>query len=49
MEVVLFAANFAGVALATFGLALVAHDGLVALFAFAVSLGTASAIAYYVL
>ena len=32
MEVILFSANLAGVAIAAFGLALVAHDGVVALF-----------------
>lgn len=42
-------ARHSGVALATFGLALIAHDGLVALIAFAVSVGTASAMAYYLL
>lgn len=35
MEVVPFSANLAGAALTAFGLALIAHDGLVALFAFA--------------
>ena len=34
MEVVLFSANVAGAAIAAFGLALVAHDGLVAIVAF---------------
>jgi hypothetical protein len=34
MEVVLFAANIAGAAVAAFGLALVAHDGLLAILAF---------------
>jgi hypothetical protein len=37
MEVVLFSANIAGVALAAFGLALIAHDGLIALFGFAMT------------
>jgi hypothetical protein len=35
MEVVPFVANGAGAALTAFGLALVAHDGLLAIFAFA--------------
>jgi hypothetical protein len=34
MEVILFSANIAGVAIASFGVALVAHDGVVALFGF---------------
>ena len=41
MEVVPFSANLAGVALTAFGLALIAHDGLLALIAFAFTAGTA--------
>lgn len=37
MEIVPFSATIAGMALAAFGLALVAHDGALALFAFAVT------------
>lgn len=40
MEVVPFSANVAGLAITGFGLALVAHDGLLALIALALSLGT---------
>ena len=35
MEVVPFSANLAGIALTAFGLAVIAHDGLLALVAFA--------------
>jgi hypothetical protein len=37
MEVVLFSANIAGVAIASFGVALVSHDGVAALFGFAMT------------
>ena len=39
MEVVPFSANIAGVAITTFGLALIAADGLLALFSIAFSAG----------
>ena len=41
MEVVPFSANLAGAALAAFGLALVARDGLLALIAFLITAATA--------
>lgn len=41
MEVVPCSANLAGAALTAFGLALIAHDGLLALIAFAFTAGTA--------
>ena len=46
MEVVLFSANIAGVALAAFGLALVAHDGLIAVFGFAMTVLWAAVLAW---
>ena len=46
MEIVPFSANAAGAALTGFGLALIAHDGLVAIVAFAASLVTLGAVAY---
>ncbi len=46
MEVVLFSANIAGVAIAAFGLALIAHDGLVALLAFLLTAAMAALVAY---
>lgn len=46
MEVVLFSANAAGVALAAFGLSLIAHDGLMALFAYLFTFSTAAGLAY---
>jgi hypothetical protein len=49
MEVVLFSANAAGAALAAFGLSLVAHDGLLALIAYAFTLGAAAALLYALL
>lgn len=49
MEVVLFAANIAGAALTAFGLALVAHDGLLALLAFAFTAATFGFLGYYFL
>jgi hypothetical protein len=39
MEVVPFSANLAGIALTAFGLAVIAHDGLLALIAFAATAG----------
>lgn len=45
MEVVLFSANVAGAALTAFGLALVAHDGFVALIAYAFLIGTVALLA----
>ena len=49
MEVVLFSANVAGVALAAFGLSLIAHDGVLASIAYAFTLGTAAALLYALL
>ena len=49
MEVVLFSANAAGVALAAFGLSMIAHDGLLALIAYAFTLGAAAALLYALL
>ncbi len=46
MEVVPFSANFAGAALTAFGLALIAHDGLLALFAFIFTSAMAVMVAY---
>lgn len=46
MEVVPFSASGAGAALTAFGLALVAHDGLLALLAFAVTVGTLAFVVY---
>ena len=49
MEVVPFSANVAGVALAAFGLSLIAHDGLLALIAYAFTLSAAAALLYALL
>jgi len=46
MELVPFSASGAGAALTAFGLAIVAHDGLVALFAFLATVGTLGAVVY---
>lgn len=46
MEVVPFTANFAGAALTAFGLSLIAHDGLLALLAFAFTGATATFIVF---
>ena len=48
MEVVPMSANIAGVAITAFGLAVVAHDGAVALFAYFLTAAT-GALAYYFL
>lgn len=48
MEVVPFSANGAGIALTAFGLSLITHDGLVALFALIVSVGSMGFILYQV-
>ena len=45
MEVVPFSANLAGIALTAFGLAVIAHDGLLALVAFAATVAGAVVIA----
>lgn len=47
MEVVPFSANLAGTVITAFGLALLARDGLVALFAMAVAAGTGALIVYH--
>lgn len=49
MEVVPLTANIAGAAIAAFGLALAAHDGLLALIAFALTATVAGAIGYSLL
>lgn len=49
MEVVPFSANGAGAALTTFGLSLIAKDGLLALVALTVTLGTLGLVAYHLL
>jgi hypothetical protein len=49
MELVLFSANVAGAAVAAFGLALIAHDGLLALIALVLTVVTAGTIVYFVL
>jgi hypothetical protein len=46
MELVPFSANGAGAALTAFGLALIAHDGLVALIAMAFAALTGGIVAY---
>jgi hypothetical protein len=46
MEVVPFSANLAGIALTAFGLAVIAHDGLLALVAFAATAAGVVVIAY---
>jgi hypothetical protein len=46
MEVVPFSANVAGVALTAFGLSLMAHDGVLALLAFAFSAVTLGVLVY---
>lgn len=48
-ELVPFSANGVGVVLTSFGLALIAHDGLLVLIAFAVLTATTGAVAYYFL
>lgn len=45
MEFVPFSVNLAGLALTAFGLAVIAHDGLLALFGIAVTVGTAIVVA----
>lgn len=49
MEFVPFSANGAGGALTLFGLALIAHDGLLALIGLVVTLGTFGAVAYHLI
>lgn len=49
MEIIPFSATLAGVALSTFGLSLITHDGLVALLAFIFSTGTFGLIIYNLL
>jgi hypothetical protein len=49
MEVVPFSANLAGAALAAFGLALIAHDGLWALIAFSLTTGIVALVVYTLL
>jgi hypothetical protein len=49
MEVVLLTANAAGAAIASFGLSLIAHDGVLASIAYAFTLGTAAALMYALL
>lgn len=49
LEFIPFSANIAGVALTAFGLALLAHDGLIALIAFAATLGSAGVAVWYLL
>jgi hypothetical protein len=49
MEVVPFSANAAGIALAAFGLALIAHDGVLALIAFVFTVITAGLMIYSLL
>lgn len=49
MEVVPFSATAAGVALSSFGLSLIARDGLLALVAFAVTFGTFGFVVYSIL
>ena len=46
MELVPFSANGAGLALTAFGLGLIARDGLLALLAFIITLGTLAAVTY---
>ena len=49
LEVVPFAASSAGVALTCIGLAMIAHDGILALIAYTVVLGTGGLITYHLL
>jgi hypothetical protein len=49
MEVIPFSASGAGGALTAFGLALIAHDGLMALLALVVTVGTGAPILYHVI
>jgi hypothetical protein len=49
MEIVLFAANIAGAAIATFGLSLIAHDGVLALVAFVLTAILVGSSAYMLL
>jgi hypothetical protein len=49
MEVVPFSANIAGIAITAYGLALIAADGLVAIFAIAFSVGTFALIVLHLL
>ncbi len=49
MEVIPFSANLAGAALTAFGLSLIAHDGLLALCAFAFTLLTCGVVVYNIL
>ncbi|HIZ50562.1 MAG TPA: exopolysaccharide biosynthesis protein [Candidatus Pseudomonas excrementavium] len=46
LEPVPFAASSAGVALSCFGLAMIAHDGVLALLAYSVTLGVGGLIVY---
>jgi hypothetical protein len=46
MELIPFSANGAGIALIAFGLALITHDGLLAVLALAITLGTFTLIFY---
>jgi len=47
MEIVPFSANMAGVALSIFGLALIAHDGVLALIAFVFTAATIGLVIFY--
>ncbi|MEX2670520.1 MAG: exopolysaccharide biosynthesis protein [Phycisphaeraceae bacterium] len=49
MEIVPFSANLAGAALTAFGLALIARDGLLAMFAFVFTAATVALMVYYLL
>ena len=49
MEAIPFSANLAGIALTAFGLAVIAHDGLLALIAFAATAAGVVVIASYLL
>lgn len=49
MEIVPFSANFAGAALTAFGLSLMVHDGVLALFAFVFTAATAGFLVYSLL
>lgn len=46
LEVIPFSANVAGAALTAFGLSLIAHDGILALFAFAFTIATFGLVVY---
>ncbi len=49
MEVVPFSANAAGLVISAFGIALIASDGLLALFAFVLTAATVAVVVYYVI